>query len=147
MKISASRVVTLMAPVFAAGSAVLTPWVVKYTGLHIDATQVTALAITGAVTGGSAALKWLHGNSLWEREYGELQKYWLKFEPDAIKAKDEANAADPGIVQDIEGQADKVVEAARAKLVAIIAPSPAGAVVVPVAPVPTPAVPEPEAAA
>jgi hypothetical protein len=142
-----SRVVAFLTPVFAAGSALGTPFLVKL-GFHVDPTQVTALAIAGATAATTAALKWLHGNSEWEREYQSLEGYFkTHVEPEADKVEAAADAADPGIVQDIEGQADKVVEAARAKLVAIISPTPAGAAVTPVAPIPTPATPEPEAAA
>jgi|SRR5665213_2272406 len=139
MQVSVSRVVAFLTPVFAAASAALTPWLVKYTGLHIDATQVTALSITGATVGAGAALKWLHGNSLWEREYANIDHYYTKIRPVVNEVEGAVKVADPGIAQDIEGQADKVVEAAKAKLVAVITsvPTPQAAP----APLPAPAVP------
>jgi hypothetical protein len=143
-KVSASRVVAFVTPILAAGSAVGTPWLVKATGLHISPADVTALAVTGATAVVASGLKWLDGNSKWEREYNSLEGYFKEhIAPDLDKAEKAADAADPGIVADIEGQADKVVEAAKAKLVAVLTPA---VDPTPAAPV-VPAAPEPEAAA
>lgn len=148
MSLSPSRVVGILTPILAAGAAVGTPWLAKVTGLHLTPSDVTALAVTGATAVVAPALKWLDGNSKFEREYGELKQYWEDVKPDLIKAEDEANAADPGIVQDIEGQADKVVDAAKAKLIAVLTPTPEGHVVaaVPVVDAPAPVADPPAAA-
>ena len=141
MQITPGRVVAFLTPVFAAAAATLTPWLVKYTGLHITPTQVTALAITGATSASAAALKWLHGSSLYEREYAQIEHTIQHF---GAPVTDAVEKADPGIVADVEGQADKVVEAAKAKLVAVLsppadAPAPVPAIVAPVPPADPPA--------
>lgn len=73
MQVSTSRVVAFLTPVYAAGGAALTPWLVKYTGLHLNSTEITALSIGGGASATAAALKFLHGNSLWERLVAQLQ--------------------------------------------------------------------------
>jgi len=107
--LSASRVVALLTPVLAAGAAAATPWLVKTFGLKITPTDVTALAVTGATSVTGIALKWLHGNSLWERQ----------IVPAGAKALAQINAvakvaevADPGLVKQLEDAGAKAAEQA-----------------------------------
>jgi len=113
MQVTPARVVAFLTPVFAAGSAVLTPWLVKYTGLHINATEVTTLSVTGATTALAAGLKFLHGQSLWERDVASFQHFALPVEK---------------VVETVDPQIDEQVDAAakqgEAKLVAVIEPTP-----------------------
>ena len=146
-----SRVVAFLTPVFAAGAAAGTPWIVKYTGLHVTPTQVTALAVTGATAALAPALTWLHGNSLWERAEREFAVYGPK-----VEAVDKTiEAVDPGITKAVEtaaeGDAQKAVDAVVPAAWPVVAEAVAGAEAVPAnapAPVPTPGTPGlPEAAA
>lgn len=112
MQITASRVVAFLTPVFAAGSAALTPWLVKYTGLHIGPSEVTTLSVTGATAAAAAALKWLHGSSLWERDQAAFERY-------ANPVEHAVETADPNI----DSQIDAAAKSAEAKLVAVIEPA------------------------
>lgn len=127
MQITAGRVVAFLTPVFAAGSAALTPWLVKYTGLHLTSTQVDALAVAGATAALAPALTWLHGNSLWERAQAEFKAYAPKVEAEVSKVETGADTADPGIVAEVETDVkDETAKAADA-LVAEIPGAPAEA--------------------
>ena len=131
MQVSASRVVTFLAPILAAGVAVGTAWLSKHTGLKVDPTEATAFGVTGATGVVTLALKWLHGNSLWERGVAV-----------AAQAVTIVNAADPGLVTAAEGAVESAATKGEAKLVAVIAPVPeelAPAAFPPPAPVPDPA--------
>lgn len=109
MKVSASRVVAFLTPVFAAGSAALTPWLVKYTGLHISPSEVTTLAVTGATAATGAALKWLHGLSQWERLQTELGH-----------VESAVNKVDPSAVGQVESAVEGAASTGEAKLVQVI---------------------------
>jgi hypothetical protein len=133
-----ARVVTFLTPIFAAGAAAATPWLVKTFGLKITPTDVTALAVAGATSVTAVALKFLHGNSLWERSVAAVA-------PEANTLVKAANVADPGLIASVKA----VVESEVAKVADLISPAAviplAGPVAVP--PIPTPATPVPEAAA
>ena len=116
MQITPARVVTFLTPIFAAGSAAATPWLVKTFGLKVSPTDVTALAVTGATSVVGVALKFLHGNSLWERSVAAVA-------PEANTLIDAANAADPGLAKAVDTAANAEV----AKVADLIAPAPADA--------------------
>ena len=142
-----SRVVAFLTPIFAAGAAAGTPWLVKYTGLKISPADVTALAVTGATAALTPALAWLHGNSLWERAQAEFAAYAPK-----VAAIDKVvETVDPGITKAVEtaaeGEAQKAVEAVVPAAWPVVEQAVADAEVIPLAgpaapaPAPAPAAP------
>ena len=131
MQITPGRVVAFLTPVFTAVSAVGTGWLAKhFPGLpHLSTAELVGLEGAGATAGLSAALKWLHGSSVFEREYASIQHY-------AEVVASAADKADPGVVHSVEAQTEQVVEAAKTKLIAVLSPAPADPT-----PAPAPAVP------
>jgi hypothetical protein len=65
---SVNRVVAFLTPVFAAGAAVGSAWLVKhFPGVPVPSQgQILGVEIAGAASAAAAALKWLHGHQLWE---------------------------------------------------------------------------------
>jgi len=139
MQITPARVVTFLAPVFTALSAVGTGWLSRhFPGLpHLSTAEVVAFEGAGATAALSAALKFVHGSSLYERAVLQVQS--------AAKV---VNTVDPGAVTAIEKAAATAATQGEAKLVAVIdnrgtafpfAPAetpPTPAAVVPVEPTP-----------
>lgn len=130
MQLSTSRVVGFLTPVFAAGAAIGTPFLVKL-GFHVDSSQVTALAVTGATSVTAVSLKWLHGLSLWEREKADADRAWgdvdhfLHISPEALE---EIKAAVKAAAPNVDQIAAQAADSARAKLVAVLTPTPPEAV-------------------
>lgn len=146
-----SRVVAfIVTPLITAGATVGTSWLAKhFPGLpKFDPTQVTAEALAVGGIAGGACLKWLHGNSLWERESPYIEKY-------AKDADKVIETADPGVTAKIENAGEAAAEAEVKKVVALVPAAPAEAwpadapapEATPPAPIPTPATSEPDAAA
>lgn len=141
MQITAGRIVAFFTPIFAAGSAALTPWLVKYTGLHVNPTEVTTLAVAGATSATAAAVKFLHGSSLYERDVLHLESY-------AKQAAATVNAVDPGVVAKVETGAEQAAAAEVQKVAEAITDTrpdafPAGTVAPPVPADPTSPAPAP----
>jgi hypothetical protein len=136
MQITPGRVVAFFTPVFAAGSAALTPWLVKYTGLHINPTEVTTLAVAGATSATAAGIKFLHGSSLYERDLLHVESY-------ATRAAAVLGEIDPTLVPKAEAAAEQAGQDAVAKVAEVIDGRPGAfppAPEVPAAPAPAPVV-------
>jgi hypothetical protein len=132
MKLTTSRVVAfIVTPLLTLVAGGIATVGAKY-GLHVNATDVTVdgVAVATAVTG--LAIKWLSGNSTYERLVLSLE-HELKL----------VTAADPtavaGVEHAVETAAPKLVEKAEEAIGApadAFPPAPTDTVVVPVAPAP-----------
>jgi len=118
MPVTAGRIVAVLTPFFAAGSAVGLGWLGKhFPGLPpLDPTQILALEVAGATAALAPALKWLHGWSLWERGVVGVTPIVAKVE----SVVDTAQVIDPKLVGQVETAA--AVEAEKA-LKAVGAPA------------------------
>lgn len=127
MQITPARVVAFLTPVFTAASAVGTGWLSRhFPGLpHINSTQLVVLEGAGASAALSAALKFLHGQSQYERAE-------QAFQHDVHTYGGIIGTVDPGAVQSVEKAVETVATTEVAKVAEAIAP------VVPAAPVVAP---------
>lgn len=73
---SVNRVVAFLTPVFAAGAAVGSAWLVKhFPGVPVPSQgQILGVEIAGAASAAAAALKWLHGHQLWEARIHQAEQ-------------------------------------------------------------------------
>jgi hypothetical protein len=112
MQLTTSRVVTLLTPVFAATSAVLTAWLGKHCpGIgHISSSGVVALEITGATTAVGIVAKWLDGLSKSERQKAEHDAFAVQQAVNKVVTV--ADKADPGIAAKAETEVKDLVEKA-----------------------------------
>ena len=123
---SANRIVALFTPVFVAGSALLSGYVAKTTGLNVSPAELVSVETTVGVAAAASAIKWLHG--------------WSVFEKAEVEAKAEvAQAEKYGVTVPSEAELSTLVEkhvgSAVLKLAAAIPAPPV------VAPAPAPAEP------
>lgn len=102
--IPASRVVAVLTPVLAAGSAVGTAWLSKhFPGLpKFSPTEVTALAVAGAGSVVGPAVKWLDGNSKFERDTLTLSHEAAQLDKSLTHEAAQADKVDPGIAEKVE---------------------------------------------
>jgi hypothetical protein len=117
MKITPARVVAFLTPVFTATAAVGTGWLSKhFPGLpHIDKAQFVVLEAAGATAALTAALKFLHGQSLWERDVLHVESYTK-----AVAGS--VDRADPGVVARTETGAEAAATGLVDAAAAAIAP-------------------------
>ena len=115
MKLTVGRVVALATPVFAAAAGVGSAWLAAhFPGLpHFSPTEITVFLTTGATAGGTAAVKFLHGNSQWERLEHTLSVIY-------DKSSTEVNTLDPGLIQKLEAALLADGSALEQKLVSVI---------------------------
>lgn len=113
MKTNIGRIVALITPIAASGTAVGTAWLGRhFPGLPAPSNaSLVALEVTGASAVVAAALKWLHGLSAWER----LERTIEAGVQPALKA---VETVDPSLV----GTAETDVKTEIAKVAADIAP-------------------------
>jgi hypothetical protein len=98
MQLTPARVVAfVVTPILTAAASVLTAWLGKhFPGLpHLNSDQVVAFGAAGATAALSASLKWLHGQSAWERAQAEISVRLHEIEAYATRV-------DPTIVPDVE---------------------------------------------
>ena len=123
---SANRIVAFLTPVFVAGSALLSGYVAKTTGLNVNPAELVAVESAVGLSAAGAALKWLHGWSVYEQA-AQYAKHGLEeAEKYGVKVPSEA---------EIEASVEKHVGSAVLKLAAAIPAPPV------VAPAPAPAEP------
>jgi hypothetical protein len=69
-----NRVVAFLTPVFAAGAAVGSAWLIKhFPGLPVPGqAELLGAEISGATAAAGAALKWLHGHQAFEKRVAEI---------------------------------------------------------------------------
>ena len=116
---SANRIVALFTPVFVAGSALLSGYVAKTTGLNVSPAELVSVETTVGVAAAASAIKWLHGWSIFEKADVEAKADIAKAEKYGVFVPSEA---------EIEASVEKHVGTAVLKLAAAI---PAPPVVVP----------------
>ena len=123
---SVNRLVALFTPVFVAGSALLSGYVAKTTGLNVSPAELVSVETTVGVAAAASAIKWLHGWSAFERVQKEADRDLEYAQQQRITVPSEA---------EIEASVEKHVGSAVLKLAAAIPAPPA------VAPAPAPAEP------
>src|SRR5579862_986678 len=82
---SANRIVTILTPVFTAVAALGSGYIAKSTGLNVSPAELLAVETTVGVSAAGAAIKWLHGWSVFEQAeqhaqlvLAEADKYGVK---------------------------------------------------------------------
>lgn len=132
MQVSASRVVAFaVTPILSAVSGLAVSFAAKY-GLNVNAAEVTTYGATVATLVAGAAIKWLHGNSLWEREVAHLQAYagdLQKVAPGLLPAVEHAavSAAQKGVDAAVNAIGEEEVANPAPPLTAVPDPAPAPA--------------------
>ena len=123
---SANRIVALFTPVFVAGSALLSGYVAKTTGLNVNPAELVAVESAVGLSAAGAALKWLHGWSGYEKAEVEAKAAVASAEKYGVTVPSEA---------ELSTLVEKHVGSAVLKLAAAIPAPPV------VAPAPAPAEP------
>ncbi len=116
---SLNRVVALLTPVFSAGAAVGSAWLLKhFPGVPVpSANELLGVEVTVTTSAGAAALKWLHGHQAWEKRVAEIDPE-IDLIGSAVKV---VTKADPQLKADVEG----IVQAELARLLASVRLAPA----------------------
>jgi hypothetical protein len=111
---SLNRVVALLTPVFSAGAAVGSAWLLKhFPGVPVpSSSELLGVEVTVATSAGAAALKWLHGHQAWEQRLAKLDPQ-IDLVGSAVKV---VTKADPQLKADVEG----IVQAELARLLASV---------------------------
>jgi hypothetical protein len=119
---SVNRVVALLTPVFSAGAAVGSAWLLKhFPGLPApSAGEILGVEVTVATSAAGAALKWLHGHQAYEQrlvQYAEVLK----------QGEVAVGKADPKLLEEVkalvEGEVAKVLANVSVRLAAGSAPA------------------------
>jgi len=97
--VTPARIVALLTPVFSAVSGIGLAWLGRhFPGLpRPTASELLALEVTGATTAAGAAVKWLHGQSAWERDQARWKHEESLYEPVVRRGALLVQAADPGL--------------------------------------------------
>lgn len=110
-----NRIVVLLTPVFSAGAAVGSAWLLKHSpGVPTpSAGELLGVEITVATSAGAAALRWLHGHQAYEQR---LMQY-----ADVLKQGEAAAAkADPKLLEEVkafvEGEVSRVLSHASVNI-------------------------------
>jgi len=109
-----ARIVALLAPVFSAVSAIGLAWLARhFPGLpRPSASELLALEVTGATSAAGAALKWLHGQSAWERDQARFAHEESLYEPQVARGVHLAEAADPGLEHAVVAEGETLLTSA-----------------------------------
>ena len=108
---SANRIVAFLTPVFVAGSALLSGYVAKTTGLNVSPAELVSVETTVGVAAAASAIKWLHGWSVYEKVDVEAKAAVAEAEKFGVTVPSEA---------EIEASVEKHVGSAVLKLAAAI---------------------------
>lgn len=105
MKVSTSRVVALLTPLFGAVAALVSAELAKVGISGVTPAELTVIESVAFTSGTAAALKWLHGLAAWER----LEK---DFEHDIARVKAYAATDEPIVsaLAPVEKQVESGVE-------------------------------------
>lgn len=100
-----NRRVALLTPVFSAGAAVGSAWLLKhFPGLPVpSASELLAVELSAATSAAAAALKWLHGHQQYERLKAQVAA-------EARQAVATIDKLDPKLLGQLEGLAEAKAE-------------------------------------
>ena len=106
-----NRVVAFLTPVFTAGAAVASGWLLKHApGVPAPSVvELTGVEVTAATAAAGAALKWLHGHQKYEAD--------IRWADQAVKAASrDAEKLNPGITSYVEQLVKGEVEKLKPEL-------------------------------
>lgn len=120
-----NRVVAFLTPVFAAGAAVGSAWLIKhFPGLPVPGQpELLGAEISGATAAIGAALKWLHGHQAWEQRVADIAP---------VTVLEEIGKTIKRLDPKLEGEVEAIVQTEINKVLAGVihaqnaAPQPAG---------------------